>query len=106
MRPLLGLDFHHLVSSGTPLANSSVSNSYFGGIAFYLGFGTYRNVKIRGIAPSIEAIPNIEFWRYFATLVQEGAVFFVLKVRGLAANAPYAACANPCHRDGRSYDNL
>lgn len=41
----------------------------------YFGGGTYYNVKYRGAEKSVEAIPQVEYWRQLPGLVKDGLKF-------------------------------
>lgn len=51
-------------------------------VILYLVGGTVFNIKKRG-KQGIDAVPNIEFWRDFPTLVKDGCTFTAAKLKGL-----------------------
>jgi len=55
---------------------------FFVGSFLYLALGFAYNFKVKGLQ-GMEALPNIEFWKDFPTLVKDGCVFFSDWVRSL-----------------------
>lgn len=60
--------------------SSSILFYLFVGFCVYICVGLFINIRTKELSGK-EAIPNIEFWREFPELVQEGITLSIVKVK-------------------------